>query len=277
METINFIKIKKVDLDNLKICSKCGTPKQFIRISSDGESHVFNIRCECEEREYQARKQAEARAEKELELKMKAEKLRNNGIAVKQYHSYTLEADDKKTPEITAKIKDYIDNFAKCALTGEGLMLYGGVGTGKTFLAMCVANALIDKGYKVYATSLSQIARELRDFAKAESRFKALMDYKLIVLDDLGTESAMPSTMEIIYQVIDGWTSRNIPLVITTNLTPEIFEKAANGSGSVDTARVSSRILEKCYPIRVNAIKRRDLKAKQNKAEMDKRYGLQNK
>jgi DNA replication protein DnaC len=262
MEKIEFIKIKTDDVKN--ICSKCKTPKQIIKMIGN-TAHIFNIRCECEEREYQARKQAELKAQQEFELRMKAEKLRNNGIAVKQYHSYTLENDDNLTPEITAKIKDYIDNFAKYVLTGEGLMLYGGVGTGKTFLAMCIANALIDKGYKVYATSLSQIARELRDFAKAESRFKSFMDYKLIVLDDLGTESAMPSTMEIIYQVIDGWTSRNIPLVITTNLTPEIFEKAASGGASVDTARVSSRILEKCRPIKVNAIKRRELKMKQNR------------
>lgn len=257
METIKII-------DGIKYCSNCNKPKEFVRKLGNTEFRL-SCRCECEEREYQARKQAELKAQQEFEWRMKAEKLRNNGIAVKQYHSYTLENDDNLTPEITAKIKDYIDNFAKYALMGEGLMLYGGVGTGKTFLAMCVANALIDKGYKVYATSLSQIARELRDFAKAESRFKALMDYKLIVLDDLGTESAMPSTMEIIYQVIDGWTSRNIPLVITTNLTPEIFEKAANGSGAIDTARVSSRILEKCRPIKVNAIKRRDLKMKQNR------------
>ena len=253
----------EIVIKGLKYCAKCKTPKQFIRVV-DGVTKIYPTRCECEEREYQARKQTEEKVKRDFELKMKAEKLRNSGIAVKQYHSYTLEADDNKTPEITAKIKDYIDNFAKYALTGEGLMLYGGIGTGKTFLAMCVANALIDKGYKVYATSLSEIARQLRDFYKAESRFKALMDYKLIVLDDLGTESAMPSTMEIIYQVIDGWTSRNIPLVITTNLTPEIFEQAKNGGASIDAARVSSRILEKCQPIRVNAIKRRDLKTKIN-------------
>lgn len=257
METIKII-------DGIKYCTKCMTPKQIIKMIGD-TAHVYNVRCECEEREYQARKQAELKAQQEFELRMKAEKLRNNGIAVKQYHSYTLENDDNLTPEITAKIKDYINNFVKYALTGEGLMLYGGVGTGKTFLAMCIANALIDKGYKVYATSLSQITRLLRDFNKAEGRYNALMSYDLIILDDLGTESAMPSTMEIIYQVIDGWTSRNIPLVITTNLTPEIFEKAANGSGAIDTARVSSRILEKCRPIKVNAIKRRELKMKQNR------------
>lgn len=260
MEKIEFIKIKESDV----ICAKCGKSKQIVKMLND-KVYVFPVRCECEEREYQARKQAEEIAQKEFELKMRAEKLRSNGIAVKQYHSYTLEADDNKTPEITAKIKAYINNFPKYKEAGKGLMLYGGVGTGKTFYAMCVANALIDKGYKVYATSLSQVARLLRDFNKAESRFNALMNYDLIVLDDLGTESAMPSTMEIIYQVIDGWTSRNIPLVITTNLTPEIFEQATNGGTSIDTARVSSRILEKCYPIRVNAIKRRELNMKQNR------------
>ena len=265
MEKINFIKIKEVDLDNLKICDKCGKPKQIIRISSDGESHVFPIRCECEEREYQARKQAELKAQQEFELKLKAEKLRNNGITVKQYHDWTFENDDNLTPDITAKIKAYIRDFPKKKLTGEGLLLYGAVGTGKTYYAMCIANALIDKGVKVLATSLAEIVRQLRDFNKAESRFNTLMQYQLIVLDDLGTESAMPSTMEIIYQVIDGWTSRNIPLVITTNLTPSVFEQAANGDASVDTARVSSRILEKCQPIKVNAVKRRDLKMKQNR------------
>lgn len=267
MEKINLIKIKKVDLENLKICDKCGTPKQIIKISRDGESHVFNIRCECEEREYQERKQAELKAQQEFERRMKADKLRNNGIAVKQYHSWTFENDDNLTPKITAKIKAYVRDFPKKKQIGEGLLLWGSVGTGKTYYAMCIANALIDMGVKTLATSLSDIARLIRDFNKAESRFNALMNYDLIVLDDLGTESSMPSTMEIIYQVIDGWTSRNIPLIITTNLTPEIFEKAANGGASVDTARVSSRILEKCQPIKVNAIKRRDLKMKQNRAK----------
>ena len=251
-------------INGIKYCAKCNTPKQVVREFSD-HIHVYSIRCECEEREYQARKQAELKAQQEFELRMKAEKLRNNGIAVKQHHGWTFENDDNLTPDITAKVKAYIKDFPKKRLTGEGLLLWGSVGTGKTYLAMCIANTLIDKGVKVLATSLSQIARLLRDFQKAESRFNALMTYDLIVLDDLGTESAMPSTMEIIYQVIDGWTSRNIPLIITTNLTPSVFEQAANGGASIDTARVSSRILEKCQPIKVNAIKRRELKMKQNR------------
>ena len=44
---------------------------------------------------------------------------------------------------------NYVDNWEKMKSNSSGLLLWGDVGTGKSFFAGCIANALLEKGVPV--------------------------------------------------------------------------------------------------------------------------------
>jgi len=48
------------------------------------------------------------------------------------------------TPQLV-KAKQYAENWDGFRQNGIGLLLFGDVGTGKTFAASCIANAIIDR------------------------------------------------------------------------------------------------------------------------------------
>lgn len=45
--------------------------------------------------------------------------------------------------------------------TASGLLIWGGVGTGKSFFTGCIANALLEKGVPVLMTNFSRILNTL--------------------------------------------------------------------------------------------------------------------
>ena len=74
--------------------------------------------------------------------------------------------------------------------TGQGLLLWGDVGTGKTFIAGCIANALLDRGIPVLMTNFSRVLMRLTsNIAEDKNAFLDGLDaFRLLVIDDLGIE-----------------------------------------------------------------------------------------
>ena len=64
------------------------------------------------------------------------------------------------------------------------------MGTGKSFFAGCIANALIERDISVLMTNIPSILNQLTGmFAENRAAFiSALDDYSLLILDDLGVE-----------------------------------------------------------------------------------------
>lgn len=257
-------------IEDVVMCMKCHTPRQMY--FGDGLNRMlFPVECDCQRIEREKRE----KAEKEREYRNKVELMRNSGIPNPTYRSYRLEKDDNKTPELTRVIENYIDNFDRLRENGQGLLLYGDVGTGKTYYAMCIANALVERLKNVYCTSLPAVVKMMHDFDNADMHLKRLLTRDLIVIDDLGVERDTGFTMEQIYGFIDGCNTRKIPMIITTNLAPSILVKASQDTSNLTYARIYSRILEKCYPVKVNEVKRRAENARQNKMEMAKLLGVE--
>ena len=68
-----------------------------------------------------------------------------------------------------------------------GLLLFGNVGTGKTYAAGCIANALIDRMISVLYVGMSNVVNRMQgNFgADRDSYIKQLMRPDLLILDDL--------------------------------------------------------------------------------------------
>ena len=108
-------------------------------------------------------------------------------------------------------------------LPQEWLLLRGPVGTGKTHLAMAIANACIDAGFVALFATVPDLLDYLRATYGPESDvtydalFTQLRDAEVLVLDDLGTQRSSPWADEKIFQLINYRYNFGWPTVITLN------------------------------------------------------------
>lgn len=221
--------------DGLLYCGHCNTPKQC-RIPIGGGVRLVGCQCACAAREYEAEKKARADREKRLRI----ETLRADGIRDK---SLTACRFDKATmSEEIVKCKRYADAWDDMRRENSGLLLWGNTGNGKTFVAACIANELIDRGIPAMITSFPRILNAGYD---KQEIIEQVHYYPLMVIDDLGAERSSEYAMETVYTVIDERYKSKKPLIVTTNLTLDELCKPKN----MDYQRIYDRVIEMCTPL----------------------------
>ena len=173
-------------------------------------------------------------------------------------------SDDSQYMQIA---RNYADHFREFKEKGKGLLFYGNVGTGKSHLAACIANRLIDKGYKVLMTNFATIINQLQaSFDGRKEYIDSLNRYALLVLDDLGAERNTEYMQEQVFNIIDSRYLSRLPMIVTTNLTANELKKPDN----IGAGRIYDRILERCHPVEVSGISMRQKKIKEDFQEMEK-------
>jgi DNA replication protein DnaC len=182
-------------------------------------------------------------------------KLRNECIQDKKMMYWTFTHDDNQDPYTMDKASRYFAKWEKMYKENVGLLLWGNTGTGKTYFAACIANALIDKDISAYMTNFINITNDLQGFTIANKNeyIRKLNDHKLLIIDDLGVERQSEFAREIVYNVIDSRNRNKQPIIITTNLVLDEIKEPKE----ISCKRVYSRILEMCVPIRFNGADRR--------------------
>lgn len=169
--------------------------------------------------------------------------------------------DDGANEKVSQIMRNYAENFDEMREKGKGLLLFGKVGRGKSFLAACVGNYLIERGIPALMTDFARIERESnRDFGERQKYFDALNNFPLLILDDLGTERDTAYMNEIVYTVINSRAKAGLPCIVTTNLTAEELKSPAN----LTNQRVFSRLLEMCIPVEVAGDDRRREKLRED-------------
>ena len=146
-----------------------------------------------------------------------------------------------------------------------GLLLWGDVGTGKSFFAGCIANALLDKGIPVLMTNFSRILNILTGmYFDDRNRFiESFNQYSLLIIDDLGIERNSEFALEQVFNIIDSRYRSRKPLIVTTNLTLDELKNAKD----LAHARIYDRVLERCIPLKVNRQNIREINAASNLKE----------
>lgn len=250
--------------DGLLHCGNCHTPKQYayeIKLNDKVVKGKGAVICKCE----QARLDELERRNKELDFEYWKQKMLINGLGKSKYQSYTFENDDLANPEITKMCQAYVKNFAKAKKEKLGLLFYGMVGTGKTFYAVAIANALIEKQETVKVTSITEWINSMQTFDEGNKQ-KALdnvMRASLLIIDDVGSERDTPFGLEQAYMLVDGRYNSGLPTIATTNNTLEELRNPIN----ISYKRIYDRILEMCStPIEVIGVSRR--KAIQDEKEL---------
>jgi len=234
--------------DGLLYCEKCHTPiqcrKQFL-----GKMRTLPCICRCRQEEMKRQKEeAEAR-----EQMMKIQRLKSTGI--QERHLLDWRFDAAEDNETIRWAKNYVANWKRVRAENLGLLLWGDVGTGKSFAAACIANALLEQAVPVLMTNFSKILNQMGAMY-TEERYQYIASfnhYPLLIIDDLGIERSTEYAKEQVYAVIDERYKANLPLIITTNLTINQIRNPEN----VADARIYSRVLEMCTPIQVKGNDRR--------------------
>ncbi len=144
--------------DMLIYCSKCNTPKQqrLNGVEILGKD-VVPIPCVCRKKVLDEQQQKQD----ELEHSRTIQRLREQGIQDKKMLAWTFANDitiNNKNIEIA---KRYVERFNKIKDDNLGLLLWGDVGTGKSFVAGCIANALIDLEVSVCMTNFGIVLADM--------------------------------------------------------------------------------------------------------------------
>lgn len=83
--------------------------------------------------------------------------------------------------------RQYVEHWAEMQKKNTGLLIWGGVGTGKSFFAGCIANALMEQEIPVCMTNFARILNELNNsFSGRNEVVDRLCRYPLLIIDDFG-------------------------------------------------------------------------------------------
>lgn len=253
-------------VDGLLHCGKCKTPKQC-RVEIFGEMKTPFCLCKCEV-EKRDREEAER---KQAERERRINERRRIGFPESDMQKWTFANDDLKNPRITQAMQKYVENYPELRKTGQGLLLYGEVGRGKTYAAAEVANALIDKGYSVLMTNFKRIENTVCGMYEGKQEYyDSLNRFDLLILDDLAAERKTEYMQEIVYNIIDARYRAGKPMIITTNLTSAELKNPQD----IMNKRIFDRVLERCLPIEVTGINRRHAKTAASFKELNDLLGL---
>ena len=147
------------------------------------------------------------------------------------------------------------------------IILYA-VGTGKSFLAGCIANALLEQEIEVRMNNFAEVLNDLSaNFSEKNTYIKNLCRVPLLILDDFGMERGTEYGLEQIYAVIDGRYRSGKPLIVTTNLTLQELKNPQD----IAHARIYDRLLEMCVPVQFKGESFRKRTAQEKLGRMQKR------
>lgn len=253
--------------DGMTYCKKCGEtlmlPLQFSGAIAErlGSVRMVPRNCECMRIMFAEEDAADAKAKREHEIRER----KINCLKSEKYRKSTFDKDDGRNPKIRRMCQRYVEKRGDMIDGNYGLAFLGSNGSGKTFWASCIANALIEAGATVIMIKLTKLIEEMNaDYgAHREYIMRKIRNVDFLILDDYGAERGTEFSLEQAFEVVDTRYNAGKPLIITANLT----EEALKNPPSMNYARSYSRIVELCPAmIRVEGERREEIAAEKRKA-----------
>lgn len=228
--------------DGLLFCGKCNTAKQS-RQCFMGHQITVGCLCRCAT-ETRDREAATRRKQEEADKIMR---LRSSGVPDQAFRNARFSLDDGQSPGPMGLLRRYVEQWDEMFSQNQGLLLWGGVGTGKSFGAACIANALIEKSIPACMVNLSHVLNDLTNFQSVDRNqyIGDLMKYPLLILDDFGMERKTEFANEQIFNVIDERCRSRKPLIVTTNIPLT----SLRNPDSLEKSRIYDRLLGMCVPV----------------------------
>lgn len=189
------------------------------------------VQCPCEAKMVEEHMKEEAKAEREAFLS----RLRDDYSAEEftqclgrryrdvrftdEFYSSADRSEDFK--KVLSALKRFVDNFEKVAEGNYGWWLWSeNRGNGKTSLASCVRNGLLDKGVSCVVISVSDLHSLSR--ASDQSFFRRCMGCRCLIIDDIGLDKLSDWESETFHKVVNHrYLSEGLVTCYTSNFPME--------------------------------------------------------
>lgn len=158
---------------------------------------------------------------------------------------------NKKSEKILERCKDYASTIS---ILKNGLIMIGGVGTGKTHLAVAICKKVCMFGFKSKISTVPEIIRDIRSSWKGEatdswgnkrSEDDILRDYSfefMLVIDEIGSQYGSDSEKITISEIINNRYNNMLPTILIGNVTLSEAEKYL-GKRAIDRVKDNGKIL----------------------------------
>ena len=137
---------------------------------------------------------------------------------------------------IRAASEAYVDGFPGQT---DNLFFWGNAGTGKTFMAVCIAKEVVNRAVSVlfirisdlletfntYRTMMLSFSPDEARLTEIKAKRDLILNGGLLVIDELGIEAKGPNTMADLLQILGTRRQQGLPTVITTNLSLPDLQK----------------------------------------------------
>ena len=161
-----------------------------------------------------------------------------------EYASMTFSSDRAPKSENSILCRRWVAHYDVNRARGnlKWLFLYGKHGTGKTFYAACIANAMAARGYVVKLVTASELAGKLINAYDKSSVYSECKRYELLIIEDFDVDS---SAADALFTIINNRHRNNQATILTSGMTTEQTVNANNAS----IGRIMQIIWDRCYPI----------------------------
>lgn len=123
--------------------------------------------------------------------------------------------------------REFAENFAECQRTGQGLVFCGGVGAGKTHLAVGICHEVIKQDRVAVFSSVLSAVRSIKETYRKGSELtegeaiQNLVDPDLLVLDEVGVQFGSETEKMYLFEVINGRYQALKPTIVISNLAKD--------------------------------------------------------
>lgn len=224
-------------------CPECGEPTRM-RYRIGGSESTGPLMCRCSRLDlaaWEARRASSGRAATEAARRLAA-------FFGADMSGCTFERDDAKD----AALSEAARRVASRVADGErprGLILTGGRGTGKTYMAAAMCNRALSAGRRAVMGTVPEIANAVFCAKDKNAEMARISCCDLLAIDDMGAQRAADYMDEQLFEVVDAAYRNKTAVVVTTNLSMRELHQR--------DPRVFERLFEICDPIEAKAGNRR--------------------
>lgn len=196
--------------------------------------------CTCQHNAIENRRLAQLRARSNLDI-----------VADKTFKSFHLDGRHLSEQNQLTILRRCYGEALEYAENPNGqypwILFHGNYGSGKTHLAVAIANHRLEQSDPVLFMTVPDLLDHLRatygpaSNIQYDDLFERVRNAPLLVLDDLGTESATPWAQEKLFQLINHRYLHKLSTVITTNVDLDRLDP-----------RIRSRLLDQNLTIQVS-------------------------
>lgn len=252
--------LPEVDI-NQPVCPFCNARQTVIIPHAGASDQGIRKYCDCTQmQDYLKQKHQLRELEEQLMIEQQRDDFQKNrawrmfeesGVGKRFLTASFENYERERMPKAYDIALGYAETFDKN--DGEGLLLTGDVGTGKTHLAAAISAEIIRKyAATVEFVSYTEVLATMRAaFSESNNNNKILEERMgkagLLVIDDLGKENLSAFTKNVLYRVVNGRYKDRLPLIITSNYGIESLSQRLDYG-------TFSRIAEVCKVVEMRGI-----------------------